>query len=930
LDLRLASGAAAGWLAVLACVDRPPAIVLLIGVGAAVGGSLLLIAAVRWRRAAAGALLLFCVALVLIPLAGRLAHARASPLAVLARRHAAVTVLLTVTADPRVLAATGVAGTPRVAVEGSASWVSAGAGPITTDGSILVLADAAAWRDVLPGQRAAIAGDLSPALGEAALSVTLFARGPPTLLDRPPWWQRSAGEVRAALREAAGVLPDQERGLLPGLIDGDTSELDPVLAERFRMAGLTHLVAVSGTNCSLLVGAVLLVLRRARVRPWISASVGGLVLLMFVVVARPSPSVLRAALMGAVTLVSLASGRPRAALPALAAVVLGLLIWQPAVAGGASFTMSVLATAALLVIAPGWARFLRERGVPAGLAEMVAVAAAAHVVTAPVVAAISGRISLVAVPANVLAEPVVAVVTVIGFAAALVAPWWLSGGELLAWLAGWPCRWLVRVGDFFGGLHGATIPWPGGAAGGLLLLATGLVVAAAATRAGVRRVLTAAAATALVILVPVRAATSAWPPRAWLFVACDVGQGDAEVLPVGAGAAVVIDTGPDPVAIDRCLRDLGISRIPLLVLSHFHIDHVGGLLGVVRGRRVDRILVSPLAAPSTGVDAVRGIADRRRLGLFTAAFGTHLDFGSVHLDVLGPTHRYAGTRSDPNNSSVVLRATVGGVRLLLPGDAEVEAQQSMLGAGIDLRADVLKVPHHGSAYSDPDFLAAVHASLGVISVGLHNDYGHPSPVLLTHLARLGVPVLRTDRDGDVAVVGQPGRLTAVVRGVAGSTVGQRSPRPPSGVQRQPPSVADAWMATCRPDRSAPTISPSHCRRSSCWSATRSCSSTAPSARSPPRHVAPTRGSPRPNSPAQISKAPSSTRFWVHRCSARVGCSFCAPLRTYASRQPPCWVHTCRNRVTARSSCCSTPVDKRERRCWTSPGRRRHSRSAAPS
>lgn len=200
--------------------------------------------------------------------------------------------------------------------------------------------------------------------------------------------------------------------MLPGLIDGDTSNLDPVLAERFRLAGLTHLVAVSGTNCSIVIGAVLLVHGRARVRPWMCAVLGGLVLVMFVIVARPSPSVLRAALMATIALVSLATGRPRAALPTLAAVVLALLLWDPALSGSASFAMSVLATAALLVLAPGWTAALRARGVPIGLAESIAVAAAAHVVTAPVVAALSGRVSLVAIAANVLAEPVVAVTTV--------------------------------------------------------------------------------------------------------------------------------------------------------------------------------------------------------------------------------------------------------------------------------------------------------------------------------------------------------------------------------------------------------------------------------------------------------------------------------------------------------------------------------------
>ena len=838
IDLRLALGAVAGWLAVFFGLRWATGSVLALGVLAAAGACALLLATRRWRPAAAVALLLFCVAFELLPLAGRLAHARASPLLALAREHASAVVMLTTRSDPVPLAAKGVGGTARVLIECAADALVIDGRSAPVDGSVTVLGAATGWQDVLPGQRVEISGTLQPDLSGSDLSVTLFTWDAPQLIGRPPWWQRMAGRIRSSLRDAARVLPEQERGLLPGLIDGDTSGLDPVLAERFRLAGLTHLVAVSGTNCAIVVGAALLVLRRLRVRPWVCAVVGAAVVAMFVVVARPSPSVLRAALMALIALVSLATGRPRAGVPTLAAVVLVLLAWQPTLAGSASFTMSVLATAALMIIAPGWAATLRRHRVPLGIAESVAVAAAAHVVTAPVIAAISGRISVVAIPANALAEPVVAPITVLGFVAAAIAPVWLGAGTALAWLAGWPCRWLVEVADFFGGLHGATVPWPGGAAGGVLLAVTGLVVALVAARAGPRRVLSAAAVTALVMFIPVRAATSSWPPPGWLFAACDVGQGDALLLPAGPGAAVEIDAGPDPVVIDRCLRDFGIRQIPLLAITHFHLDHVAGLPGAARGREIGQLVTGPLAEPGLGVDIVHRVADPRGLSLRTPPVGTHLDVGAVHLDVLGPPSPYHGTHSDPNNSSLVLRAEVNGVRILLPGDAEIEAQQDLVAAGTDLRADVLKVPHHGSAYFDPDFLAAVHAQVAVVSVGANNDYGHPSPLLLGEMARLGVPLFRTDQDGDVAIVGTPGRLTAVTHGVGASTVGMHGARvavPPTA----PGAVSsrDAWMATCRRARSPSTICPRHYRNSSCLSGMRTCWSIARSARSPPRPAA---------------------------------------------------------------------------------------------
>jgi competence protein ComEC len=772
IDVRLVCGAAAAWLTVVMCTGRSPwavAVVALLAV--ALGGCALLAANRGVSGAAAFALVALCIALVLIPLAGRLYRAHASPLTALASQRTSVTADLTLTADPRPLSSGGVASAPRVSAPTDADALMLTGVRHRVDGQVLVLAPASGWLGLLPGQQVRVDGVLQPSLDAGDVSVTLSARGPPQLLGRPPWWQRGAGVVRADLRQASSGLPDQVRGLLPGLIDGDTSNLDPVLSERFKLAGLTHLVAVSGTNCSILIGAVMLVLRRLRVRRGWCAFAGGVVVIGFVVVARPSPSVLRAAVMGCIALVALASGRPRQALPVLSAAVIGLLVWDPRLAVDAGFTMSALATAAIVVIAPGWAVALRERHVPVGIAEMVAVAAAAHVVTAPVIAAISGRVSLVAIPANVLAEPVVAAATVLGFLAALLAPLSIGVGASVAWLAGWPTRWLVWVAEWFGGLHGATLAWPSGEAGGLALLAATGVLWLLAHKAGPRRTLAAAAAVALVVQIPVRSVASGWPPHGWLFVACDVGQGDALVLRAGPHSAVEIDAGPDPVAIDRCLRDLGITDIPLLVFTHFHLDHVGGIVGALHGRHVGRVVAGPLADPTAGVHDVDAALAPRGLNVSMPTPGAQFDVGGVHLDVLGPAGPFHGTRSDPNNSSLVLRATVNGVQFLLPGDVEVQAQRALLDSGVDLRADVLKVPHHGSAYSDAGFLAAVHAQVGVISVGLHNDYGHPSPMLLGTMSRLGVPVRRTDRDGDVAVCGSPGQLNVVVRGVAASTVG---------------------------------------------------------------------------------------------------------------------------------------------------------------
>jgi competence protein ComEC len=265
------------------------------------------------------------------------------------------------------------------------------------------------------------------------------------------------------------------------------------------------------------------------------------------------------------------------------------------------------------------------------------------------------------------------------------------------------------------------------------------------------------------VLVPVRAVSPGWPPPGWLFVACSVGQGDGLVVHAGGDAAMVVDTGPEPTAVDACLRRLGVHTIPVLELTHLHADHVGGLDGALHGRSVGEIDVGPSREPATGWRAVQESAGRSRVPVRAVSVGERRRFGGLVVDVLAPAAPFRGTRSDPNNSSVVLRVAAGGRTLLLTGDVEVEAQDALLRSGADLRADVLKVPHHGSAYQSPGFLRAVGAGVGVISVGKDNDYGHPSPALLHELSRLGMRAERTDLDGDIAICLRDGRLSVVTR-----------------------------------------------------------------------------------------------------------------------------------------------------------------------
>jgi competence protein ComEC len=761
-DLRLAAGALAAWLTTLAALSAAPPVGYVAGglLLAASGGLLVASGSPgRTRWAPAVALLLGCAGAAAIATAVRVQARDSSPVARLAAERAAAVVDLVLTDDPRPVAG----GTDRVAVPARVERVSAGGAAWRGSARVLILAPATGWQGLLPSQHLRVDGRLSPPQRGDLTAAVISVRGPPRLRGGPSLPQRAAGHLRDGLREAAAVLPDGPRGLLPGLVVGDRAGLDPVLVDSFKTTGLTHLVAVSGTNVAIVAGSVLLLLRAATVGPRTAAVGGGLALAGFVVLARPSPSVLRAAVMGGIALIALATGRPRAAVPSLAATVLILLLAVPSLAGDPGFALSVAATGALLLLAPAFAERLRLGGVPRGIAEAVAVPAVAHLATAPLIAGLSGTLSLVAIPANLLAEPAVAPATVLGVLIALTAPVSHGLARLLARVAGLPVGWIVQVAERGARVPGAVLPWPAGLVGGLTLFAALVAVIWLARLRAVRRVTLAALTGIVVVALPAGVVHPGWPPRGWMLVACDVGQGDALVLNLRPGVAVIIDTGPDPVAADACLRRLGVRQVPLLLLTHLHADHVGGLSGVLRHRAIGAIEVSPLREPASAWRTVQDAAAQGHLPLWTAVVGETREVAGIRLEVIAPAAAAHGTRSDPNNSSVVLRVHDRGHTIMLTGDAEVEAQEAVLRSGVDLSADVLKVPHHGSAWQSPAFLAGVHPQLAVISVGAGNDYGHPAPALLADLAHLGARTLRTDLSGDIAVCDDAGHLTAVTR-----------------------------------------------------------------------------------------------------------------------------------------------------------------------
>lgn len=345
-----------------------------------------------------------------------------------------------------------------------------------SSGKVLVFASGAGYPELTAGQPAAFRARVGEPRRRDLTVAVLTTEGAPTPGQAAPI-HRAAHHVRAQFARASQIaLPADQAATLPALVLGDTSAVTGQTTADFRISGLAHLTAVSGANVTIVCGAVLLT--AALVGPRTAVTLAAFTLAGFVIVVQPSPSVLRAAVMGAITLLAVLSHRRRQALPALAATVLVLMVGSPDLAVDIGFALSVSATAALVLVAPAWSRRLTARGWPKPLADAVSVAVAAQLVTAPLVAGISGSVSLVAVAANLAVAPVIPPITVIGTAAAALCPVWPAGAELLIRFTGPEVWWLLGVARWAADLPAASVPVPSGWAGAATVALAALAVTA--------------------------------------------------------------------------------------------------------------------------------------------------------------------------------------------------------------------------------------------------------------------------------------------------------------------------------------------------------------------------------------------------------------------------------------------------------------------
>ena len=567
-------------------------------------------------------------------------------------------------------------------------------------------------------------------------------------------------------------LPEPEASLAAGVAFGRDDGLSREVLEEYNRSGLRHLVAVSGSNVSLVAAMTYFLAVPLISRRWASIPAAATIA-MYLAAAGLSGSVLRAGIMAGVFLVGTVVGRPQSGLPALFAAVMGMTAVTPELAVDTGFQLSATATAGLLTLAPWIARGLMAGtsripwvGVPRTVCQVAALTLAATAATAPVMWHTFGELSVVSPLANLLVEPVFPLAFWASLATAglgLIS----EDAAAVAGVAGWyPLAFIGSCASFFGSLSWATIPAPAQsvelALGAYIPMGAAALLAyrfparsspeprpVEARRERSRRLVLAGSVGAVCLAaVPVSFGMGGRDGLTIEFL--DVGQGDAALITTPNGKQVLIDGGPSGIEV---ARELGAvmphwdRSLDAVVLSHPQEDHVAGLPEVFERYRVATVYDSGFDNETRSYAL---FASQTEAGYRQMAAGDAFAVDGVRFEVLWPPMGFV--TDELNEASLVVLVTFDGVGVLFAGDAEGAALAALEG----VRANVLKVPHHGSKTTPPAFLQSVGAQVAVVSVGAENPFGHPHPDVLAALAESRV--YRTDEDGRITVRLQAGKV----------------------------------------------------------------------------------------------------------------------------------------------------------------------------
>ncbi|MDR3127803.1 MAG: ComEC/Rec2 family competence protein [Bifidobacteriaceae bacterium] len=623
--------------------------------------------------------------------------------------------------------------------------------------------------------------------------------------------------IRAAFIDMTDKLNPVGRALVPAIALGYTNNFDDNLSDNFKISGLTHLVAISGSHFVIIISLIGVILLAFNIKKTIAAGIEIICILAFMSLVHPQPSVIRAAFMGIIGLVGLILQRKSLALTALSATIITLLIIDPYLATSYGFAMSCSAALGIILLTPKLT-ILLSRFIGKTIASIVSVTLAAQFFCGPIIILIYPFFTPYTLMANFLATPFVAPATILGVLSALISPLIPQMAYILAFSSTIFAYPLYIISKLISFLPLAKLAWVNGLIGCLLMILLNIILYWTIsgkiwnnTYKKIKKVLPAFIESKLSLLytditqkikhykvvflqkpililtliallfIPLVITGSIILPKYfittidpnWKIAACNIGQGDASVIKTSQNSAIVIDVGSDNNKINNCLSDLNIQTIDLLILSHWHDDHVGGLLGAINNRQTKQAIVSNLETP-TG-ESKLGYNKLQSENIPTSQAkegesGYYIDNNTNHkiqwyiFQTLKSnktksninTNSQTSTKSTNNEDSFSNDSSVGviiysnNLKAIFLGDMEKQAQAEALKRLKQLNMgefDILKVAHHGSKTQNNDLAKLINPKIAIFEVGRDNSYGHPNDKTINLFTNLGSQIIRTDIDG---------------------------------------------------------------------------------------------------------------------------------------------------------------------------------------
>jgi competence protein ComEC len=553
-------------------------------------------------------------------------------------------------------------------------------------------------------------------------------------------------------------LPKEQAGLLNGMLIGYTDGLSEDVQNAFSDSGLSHIMAVSGANVAFIIIPLIFLFKKLRFNQKASNIFIMFVLLLFVFITGFSPAVLRAVLMGELMLVGRLIRRETDIFSSIALAAIILLVSNPFNLFDIGFQLSFAATLSLVLFYNNLKRMLSCKFIPVVIVDVLAATLAAQIGTIPITAFYFNKISLISFVSNIFVVSVVEIITILGCIMAILGHLSITLSQFIGYIN---YNFLSFV--LFVTKTSSRVPFAVLKVVTPSFLAITTFYAASIFMLWYKPLVNLKLkkryyAVALCTIVILMLLGNFWP-RNLEIAFIDVGEGDSTLIRTSSGKTVLIDGGggsktdassnAGESTVIPFLLDYGVSRIDVVIATHGHDDHIKGLVPIIKDIDVG-ILVVPDISEMKELEPLMDLAHKKNISVKKCDIGESIELDKeTKLNVLHPYKGLEIDKSSLNNGSLVLKLVYKNTSVLFTGDIQKEIEDQLIKEKADLAADVIKIAHHGSAYSTTiDFIQLVKPSAAIISVG-RNNFGHPSPDILQRLKGKGIQIFRTDESGGV-------------------------------------------------------------------------------------------------------------------------------------------------------------------------------------